>query len=285
MASPETYSNIRASVISARKITVRASDAFQDLGDASNIANYSINTASGVAIPISSLVLQGDRTVFITTITDIPLGIPVYLNFAGILEIFGNIPLSLYSYPLVRVYRPLTVTVPVSSFSGVIGSQNPELFFSPALENPAPLSSIGVGDVSVCVDLTDTYKFTVPVDPTFFFLWSSPVPGLLGNTSTTLAGGHWSRYVEATFLFHNKEEDEIDPLVDEGGNGLFVEQWDPSYIALLNNSYWTIEGTGVEPVPFICADTLGGPIPPGATTGPFPLLSVRLSGRDPHDIL
>lgn len=239
-------------------------------GDVPLIASYSVTLLDSTPVVIAQAEPVGDRGVYLHLAAPLPYSTWVWVT--STLTYGGGIPFAPRSVQLIQHSK--TVTVDTSQFQGVKATPEilPDLkskvFFSPSLEQPKwPPSQIEVDTVSVCVDLVEHYNFPPFLDPQIFFLHSS----LLTDPNYVLAGGNGFRYSEAVWGYHDLQEENLGSLSEVQCNGTLHETFDPTRVALLNNSYWTLEGTGTEPHPFICADNLT-PIPSGATIGPFPLM-------------
>lgn len=277
--------NLRGSVLSLSKIFLVASSPWEDASLAADPLLYSVTKKDGSAVGVTSASAVGprfsERGVYLHLRNPLSIGDVVFVSVDPSILLQGSVPVSPNPLFLRAEEQRRSISFGGGSFTGeaitpFLGAPAGQVFFSPSLESPvATASTLEVDQVDTCVDLVDAYTFPPFLDPKVFFTYgigASLDPGILGSSAFTLAGASPFRYNEAVFTLSPTEEDTLGALADGPALGLLVETFDPSQVALLNNSYWTLEGTGTEPQPFFCANTLA-PIPPGATTGPFPLLS------------
>lgn len=166
------------------------------------------------------------------------------------------------------------LVVPMAAFSGELhggplgsrlGLHNGLIYFSPALEAAAANSIIEVDECSVCTKAYDEYHLPVPPDPKVLYTFG---PGQL----TTLGAGAvlWAappRICEARTVLQDLRQEAMPQAADSHCVATFREPWDHSHVALLNNTYWKLfDGGASPPMPFITANNIAGPIPPGPTT-------------------
>ena len=166
----------------------------------------------------------------------------------------------------------LNTVIPIIKFSGeasggLLTDHAGLVYFSPALDAAVGGSIIQIDSVEVCTKAYDEYVLPAPPDPPALFCFSgltSPAGAL--NTDAVLWGG-FPRLSEAQTNLAATYIEPVAAPVDGPATATFTEQWDLSYVALLNNPAWALyDGlTSVTPPTFICANNLG-PIPPGATT-------------------
>lgn len=151
--------------------------------------------------------------------------------------------------------------------SGLLADHQGLVYFSPALDAAVSGSIIQIDSVSVCTKAYDEYTLPKPPDPPAFFTYSSSSAAVGYLNSDTVLWGGFPRLSEAKFDFEVRPTDAMPAPVDSRAIATFAEQWDISYVALLNNSSWALyDGlTSLVPPTFICANNLG-PIPPGPTT-------------------
>lgn len=163
--------------------------------------------------------------------------------------------------------------VPLDVFTGEVqgglfGTPAGLVFFSPALQASIPNSIIQVDQVDACTTAYDQYTPPSPPDPAPFFTWSA-----LGSQTTLGQQGIslWApfpRLMEARFELTFPATSMVEPMppaFDESCSILMRQQWDISFVALLNNPAWKLwDNTSVLVPPlFICAQNNAGPIPPG----------------------
>jgi len=164
--------------------------------------------------------------------------------------------------------KPLTVAAAIPDFSGEVsgglfGTPAGLVFFSPSLEDVAPLSAIQIDELSVCSRAYEVYEYPKPVDPLPLSTFGGYNPGQTNNTAYVL-WAPFPRLNEAKMALSA-----IYPEVYAGANSgrcvaVLDEPHDPLLVSLLNNPYWQTFGTGVLH-PFKTASNLA-PIPAGTTT-------------------
>lgn len=265
-------SNVNAKVLSSTRILVLASSPWDSVVQAGNLANYLLSFLDGSVLPPSGVTVVGDRGVYVEFSSPLPQD-HFFLQVNPLVLLAGAVPFDSYLFKLEYFPRPLDVSVPLGAFTGevaggILGFPAGQVFFSPSLENPIVGSELQLDRTETCVDLVDAYVFPSPPDPNVFFLTGSFTPGVMNNSLFVLAGAHPTTYTEFSWGFGQLLGETLGSILDTPASGLLVEPLDPTKISLLNVSYWTLEGSGVEPNPFICAD-VSAPIGPGATTGPF----------------
>jgi hypothetical protein len=236
-----------------------------------NPSSYALTDYQNVVNPILTVTpeQQGDPTsLLLTLLNDIEDTHWYHFNVSPTLLAHSGLPLSPRDYTFQWNARTLQTEIRENLFTGeytggILGQHAGLLFFSPSLEVPSTNSIIQVEDVSVCNKAYDTYVMPQPVDPAPLFLWA---PGIsLENTqlnSSVVWGGPF-RLNEISIALGQTEEDTATQAVDGRCVVTLQEEYDPTYVALLNNSHWRLFDNS-SPT-FICANNLG-PIPPGTTT-------------------
>lgn len=144
------------------------------------------------------------------------------------------------------VSNPLTQSIPVNLFSGEVqnglyGIHGGLVFFSPALVNSAANSIIQVEEVTVCTKAYDEYHFPQPLDPPVLFTHGAgvtPTPGVTTLNSTAALWAKFPRLVEARFEIGFLPSDTVEPPQDTSVSIVMSEQWDLSYVSLLNSTSW-----------------------------------------------
>lgn len=164
-----------------------------------------------------------------------------------------------------RPVPTIPIVLSISAFSGevsggLLGQPLGQVFFSPSLDLAAPNSAIQVDSISVCTKAFDTYTPPSPPDPSPLYTFSA------GGPSGTLGGAvlftTFDRLLGAKLNLSIEPTDSFAPAVTGPAVAILQEVFDPAFISLLNNSFWTMfNGSGN---PFITANNLA-PIPPGPT--------------------
>ena len=234
--------------------------------------SYTVMDLNGVNIPILSAEAVG-------TTPNRRLALEV-----GTFLISGGYYVATIVSPLVQTSANLTIDPPsdlfqwaetprpqgarqmdikISDFSGevsggILGEPDGLVFFSPSLNAPAPTSAIEVEEVSVCTRAYDVYTPPGPIDPVPLYTFTPGAP------ESTLGGAvlftTFDRLLGAKLNVSLNPLDSFGPYTDGPAAAILSETWDPAYISLLNNSFWTtFDGSGN---PFILANNLA-PIPPG----------------------
>jgi len=182
------------------------------------------------------------------------------------------------------VANPQTTAIPVGQFSGEVqnglyGIHGGLVFFSPALVNSAANSIIQVEEVDVCTRAYDEYHPPQPLDPPVLYTFGGglvPVPATTLNAPAVLWAA-FPRLVDATFELRDVQEDTLPTPLDGSCELTLQEPWDPTYVALLNNTNWKLfDNLGNPPAYFITAANLA-PIPPGGTT--YHILKMTFPGE------
>jgi hypothetical protein len=238
-------------------------------------ASYTFTDMNGVNLPILSVTAVGtspNQRLALELGTDL---VPGGYYVATIISLLVQNLFTVNITPNTDLFqwneapRPVTVTpihIKLSNFTGevtggLLGQPLGQIFFSPSLEAVAPNSSIQVDEVSVCTRAFDVYTPPSPPDPNPLYTFST------GGPSGTLGGAVlWARFdrlLGAQINLGLNQTDNLGLYADGPAVAILAEPFDPAYISLLNNSFWTtFDGVGT---PFITANNLG-PIPPGPIT-------------------
>jgi len=191
---------------------------------------------------------------------------------SGIVAASSGLSLVPATQKMQWVEPTLNSSIAIAKFSGevqggLLTDHAGLVYFSPALDLAVPGSIIQIDSVEVCTKAFDEYVLPTPPDPPALYTFDGSVARAGVLNSGTVLWGEFPRLTEAQV---NLAITRVEPMplpVDGRCTATFTEQWDPSYVALLNVPAWALyDGlTALTPPTFICANNLG-PIPPGATT-------------------
>jgi hypothetical protein len=162
---------------------------------------------------------------------------------------------------------------------GLLGQHAGLVFFSPALGNAAPNSSIQIEEVSVCTRAHDVYHIPSPPDPSVLFTFKA---GRNSGTLSTVGRVSFASFDKlgcAKLTFQDLRQDLLPLVADSRDLGTLVETLDAARAPRLNAvTYSRTHPTpprlpiwplfdGLSATPFTTAANLT-PIPPGPTVGP-----------------
>ena len=257
-------------------------------------SSYTVLDLNGVNWPVSTVTAVGptpNRRVLLELATPLGPGGYYVVTIVNPLVQTGfflqiNPPYDMFQ--LNPAPKPAGITqfaMSISDFSGevsggLLGEPLGLVFFSPSLDALAPNSSIQVSEVSVCTRAFDVYTPPGPIDPNPLYTFSSNGPA--GGLGGAVLWAPFERLLGAKLNLTLKFGEIFDPT-DGPAVAILAEPFDPAYVALLNNSFWTTyNGFGT---PFICASNLA-PIPPGPITvitlqGPPESYMAESFGGDP----
>jgi len=239
-----------------------------------NSVNYFVMDLNGASIPILAVMAVGTSP---NRRVALELGSPLVPGGYYVASVLSPPIQTVFTLPILPAYDLFrwdqaptsagvtTFTIKLSDFTGevtggILGDPLGLVFFSPSLEVAAPNSSIQVDDVSVCTRAFDVYTIPSPPDPSPLYTFSSNGPS--GTIGGSVLFAPFERLLGASLNFTLQPSDALGPYVDGPAAAILSEPFDPAYVSLLNNSFWTIyDGLGT---PFITANNLA-PIPPGPT--------------------
>jgi hypothetical protein len=261
--------NFIAAAQSATKIQLIFSVPMQQNAAYTDPASYSLVDLTGTTIPIISTTAIGpspNQRLEIQTGTDLVPGgyYALTITSPSVLTTLGLSivpPTSQFRWNEVRG----PIQLKISDFTGevtggLLGQPLGQVFFSPSLETAAPTSAIQIDDVAVCTKAFDTYTPPSPPDPAPLYTFSSNGPA--GAIGGAVLFAPWPRLLGAKLDFEQKATDATSLAVTGPAVAILQQPFDPAYVSLLNNSFWTtFNGSGT---PFITANNLA-PIPPGPT--------------------
>ena len=251
-----------------RRVRLIFSEPLARSADLLDPASYRITTVDGEDLLISGVVAEqtGNPVSMVVQLGEdlVPTRVYVARLSSDLLTPDGR-EVSPRSLPFQWAMAPLRAQVALGSFSGevtggLLGQHAGLVFFSPALLSPLASSVIQVDSVSACTKAYDEYHLPAPVDPSALFLWGGGAVTGLGDAVLWGGAGVLS---EARVDLHQKVLDAAPQAADGHCVATLTEPFDVSYLAYLNNPYWTLNGSGGAL--FLCADN-GAPIPPGPTT-------------------
>lgn len=202
----------------------------------------------------------------------------------------GSIAPNTTSFDWVQEPNTGPITIPLNEFTGEVsgglyGNPAGMVFFSPALNASAANSVIQVEEVDVCTYAFDSYTFPQPIDPLplITFGQGRPPGSLLGPGSGTVLWAPFPRNMDAMFElgFSPTLTNDLVPFADDGAVTVTMRAtWDPTFVALLNDSAWVLYAEQVTvpstPPLFITANN-GSPIPSGGTV--ILVIKLRLLGQ------
>lgn len=285
-----------ATAQSRTKIQLTFSTAMQQNVSYTDPASYLLTDVDGNVIPITSLTPVGPDP---NRRLDIEPGVPLVPGGYYVVTIVSiNVRTLIADYlitPPVDIFqwgespRPvpiIPIILKISSFTGevsggLLGQPLGQVFFSPSLEAAAPNSSLQVDSVSVCTKAFDTYTPPSPPDPSPLYTFSTLGPS--GTLGGSVLFAPFDRLTGAKLNLSLEPEDSFAAATTGPAVAVLQQPFDPAYVSLLNNSFWTMfNGSGN---PFITANNLA-PIPPGPTEvitleGGQAAISLSAYGGDP----
>lgn len=239
-----------------------------------NPVNYSVTDLNGASVPVLAVTAVGTSP---NRRVALELGTPLVPGGYYVATILSPPIQTVFTDPILPAYDlfrwdqapttagATTFTIKLSDFTGevtggILGDPAGLVFFSPSLETAAPNSSIQVDDVSVCTRAFDVYTPPSPPDPSPLYTFSSNGPS--GTIGGSVLFAPFERLLGARINVTLQPSDALGPYVDGPAAAILSSSFDPAYVSLLNNSFWTLyDGLGT---PFITANNLA-PIPPGPT--------------------
>lgn len=190
----------------------------------------------------------------------------------GIVSALAGLSVVPATQKLQWIEPTLNSIIAIAKFSGeatggILGQPAGLVYFSPALDAAVSGSIIQIDSVEVCTKAYDEYVLPSPPDPPALFTFSGSAALAGSLNSSAVLWGAFPRLAEAQVNLENRPVEPMPAATDSRCHATFTEQWDISYVALLNNPAWALYdgATTVTPPTFICANNLG-PIPPGPTT-------------------
>lgn len=151
---------------------------------------------------------------------------------------------------------PIVFDIDVGAFSGkaeggFLGYSPGLIFFSPALLASIPNSILQIDEVGVCTTAYDEYHFPVPLDPAPFVTWSPTGAHTTLGQSAVALWAPFPRLAEFRFDLSFVGPEMVEPVEapdDPACTLVLQEAWAKEYVALLNNSSWSLfEGNTVRP--------------------------------------
>ncbi len=260
----------RAVAVSALRVRLIFDQELLNNSDLADPAQYTVTDLDGNPLVIVSVIVEPSVTA-VTLVLEKELTSTTFYNAivgSGVLTATG-LPIIPDQAPFQWVSSPLHAVYKIARFSGEVtgglfGNPLGLVYFSPALETPEANSIIQVDEVDVCTRSYDVYTFPVAVDPAPLYTFQLGAPA--STLNTTVLWGNFPRMVEARIEVSDLQEDTATQPFDGPAVATFREPWDPSRVALLNNTGWMLFDNSAATVPpvFICADN-SAPIPPGPT--------------------
>lgn len=266
------------------RIRVIFSEPMQKNAALLNRTQYTVtDMSSGAAFSVSSVTAE-QATHVISTVLDLGLALvggrsyQVKIPNTLIVSESGGV-LS----PNMVVFRwvegALSAQIPISQFSGEVAEglygDLPTVFFSPALQNPAPNSVIQVDQVDVCTRADDAYQIP-PQSENFkgllvhgytaagVLIPAPPTPATSLNSTDVLSVP--ASRSDVRYAVGLKLTDTVLPPVDGSATATLVA-WPPERIALLNvdaaEGWKLFDHLGGTKAYFITADNLT-PLAPGS---------------------
>jgi hypothetical protein len=243
----------------------------------SNPANYTLTDLAGTSVTVlSATPEQATHPLSVILILGSALHDEAFyqLTVSASVKTETNESVSPASSAFQWVSGVGTVAIPIDAFSGEVqgglyGLHAGLVFFSPALITPIGNSIIQVDEVDVCTRAYDTYTPPQPIDPPTLYTFGGAVHTTIGATSVLWAP--FPRNFEAKFDLGFSPQltvDVVPPADDTSCSVVLRQPFDPSQVALLNDTAWYLfNNTGlVTPPVFITANNAAGPIPAGPNT-------------------
>jgi len=236
-------------------------------------ASYTITDLNGGAIPVSSVdvVPDGSRVTLNLGADLTPGGYYSVQVDAAVVSSLGGYSLNpntdLFQWAAMEgILLRGPLTIPFSRFSGevttgLLGQPAGQVFFSPALLQPASPSIIEIDEVALCTKSYDSYEFPQLVDPPPLYTFRPGAPStVLGGTSSLWAPAE--RLGLARVNLTDSHTDTLPTATDGPCDATLVEPIDITRAGFLNDARWHLyDGTATT---FIAADNLT-PIGPGPT--------------------
>lgn len=271
-ASLTSRSEVQVRAVSATRVLVLFGSVMTNDSTLVDPTTYTLRQNDSTTIDVAS-VAAGPGLTYVT-LTLVSSLTPYKLNqieIPGALSL-GGIPLAGLILPFQWQGATLHTRIQMQDFtgevtSGILGDPRGLVFFSPSLDVPAPGSVVQVEDVSVCARPYDTYTIPQPIDPPALYTYN---PTVNGPTASMLNGavlwGAFPRLSDARTDVGLKVPDTATEAVDSHAIATLTEQWDPTYVSLLNSVAWKLfDNAGSPPLTFSTANN-AGPIPGGSTT-------------------
>lgn len=198
---------MRGRAVSGTKVRVLYSTQMLNDSNLSNVANYSVTDLSGNALSILSATPeqptnpQSVALVLASALSDTGL---YKVTVSSAIHSIGGQSVSPSTSVFEWVAEMGSIEIDFSMFSGeisggLLGTPNGQVFFSPALNAPAPNSVLQVDEVDVCSFAFDTYTFPPAPDPPMMFTFQKGQPPGLSAIGTGVLWAGFPRLMEAMF--------------------------------------------------------------------------------------
>lgn len=261
-----------AVALTETRVRLLFSEPLLETPDLTNPACYAVQGQDGSynrVVAVTTEQLTGVRSLVLTLEDALTTTAWYQVRLSPVIHTATGLNLVPPSKTFQYIDTPASVSVSLDRFTGEVrgglwGTPAGLVFFGPAVDAPLANSVIEVDHVSVCTVAYDTYSAPTFDDPSALYTWQPGVPNTTIGSSGVVLWGAFPRLSEARFGFAQKVEDTYGGAETGPATATLTEVWDPTYVSLLDNPYWTLSwpSGGVE---FKTANSLG-PIPPGSVT-------------------
>lgn len=224
-------------------------------------ASYIVTSLQGVALPIGDVSIEQATG----AVSSVVLALTTPLGDESHYQLKVTLPGLTATTVFQSVQSPLQTTIALSVFTGqVTGNilgEKASVFVSPAFDVPVANSTIQLEEVEICARPDDTY--VMPQESSFapvFTTYDPRLPVAPLNSGASLAGKTLLGPARADLGWLRRQT--LPATTDDLRSAELFATWDPAYVGLLNNPWWTLnQGANPKRI-FITANNLA-PIPEG----------------------